>query len=184
MLFMENQLEEYEKLRGKIITKAVFEELVFIYPLLAVLEIDRNFDDFEQHFIEEQVEQRAKINPEVGMEELQTEVSFMIKDFQVIKAVLLKALNEHIQTEEDAEHLLDMMLSSARVSSGDWNNNVLYSDDLPEWLSWSKWLIGGFLPPHTEKQQVSEEEKNVILDILEKVNGLTPRNIEVLKQIA
>lgn len=181
---MENQRAKYQELRQETISEALFRELVFLYPTLAVLEADEHLDKFEEHFLHEHAEKRAEINPEVSKAELEREVTYLLKNLKTDQEVFLIALKEFLSSEEDYTHLLDSMLIAARVSSDDWNNNVLYKENLPTWLSWSKMLIGGFLKPHPEKKFISEDEKNVILNILQDVDGLTDRNVKILEQLA
>lgn len=181
---MENQHTKYQELRQETISEALFQELVFLYPTLAVLEADEHLDKFEEYFLEEHAEKRAEINPEVSKAELEREVTYLLKNLKSNQEIFLITLKGFLTKEEDYTHLLDSMLTAARISSDDWNNNVLYKDNLPSWLGWSKMLIGGFLKPHPEKKFVSEDEKTVILSILQDVGGLTERNVKILEQLA
>ena len=181
---MKEQLKKYNEIkdeRGLMMSE--FRELLMLYPILAVLNADGRIDSFEKHFFNKQIKKRYKEKKDFNLLILQEEVKYTIENYEKMSDVLLQALYVLNKEENLSEYILDVMVTAAGVSMDSFGNNLLYSQEVPAWLQVPRSIFGVFIKPDKNKKGISEQEKEMIVRILEGIDAMTERNIKVLEKL-
>lgn len=160
-----------------------FRELLMLFPIVEVLKADGRIDMFEKHYFHDLIRSHHKNNPDFNYLIIKEEIDYVLENFASVEPILYNALKTLNQTENLSNYILDAMLTAAQVSSDDFKNNLIYSD-VPGWLKFPRTVLAIFLTPNKSKIGVSEEEKNQMLTVLEKIGGVTNRNLEVLNSLS
>ena len=160
-----------------------FRELLMLFPIIEVLRADGQMDMFEKHYFHDLVKKHHEENPHFNYYILKEEIAYVLDNFAQVEPILYEALKELNQNEHLSNYLLDSMLTAARVSSDDLKTNLIYSE-VPGWLKLPRTILAMFLTPDQDKTSISEEEKNQILTVLEKVDGVSERNLKVLNELS
>lgn len=180
---MNEQLTAYRELRhNRQIPYQLFEELVYLFPTIMVHESDGRIDAFEEGNIRHTAENAAR---EHGLNEdlLKEELNYIKDHITEVKPLLLEPLKKLNQEYDIANDVLDQMLSSARVSSESQRNNFIFSN-YHNFFDIFRSFISYFLEPDPAKPFIRESEKEVMLEVLEAINGLNDRNYQLLQTLA
>ncbi len=160
-----------------------FRELLMLFPVIEVLRADGQIDMFEKRYFHDLIKKHHEENPQFNYYIIKEEITYVLHHFAQVEPILYTALKELNQSENLSDYLLDSMLTAARVSSDDLRNNLIYSE-IPGWLKLPRTLLAMFLTPNQDKNSISEEEKNQILTVLEKIGGISARNLKVLDELS
>ena len=160
-----------------------FRELLMLFPIIEVLRADGQMDIFEKHYFHDLIKKHHEENTNFNYHIIKEELTYVLANFAQVEPILYTALKELNQSENLSDYLLDSMLTAARVSSDDLRNNLIYSE-IPGWLKLPRTLLAMFLTPNQDKNSISEEEKNQILTVLEKIGGISARNLKVLDELS
>lgn len=181
---MKNHLKGYNQYKeGRGLLMDEFYELLMLFPVIEVLRADGRIDMFEKHYFQDLIRSHHKENPQFNYLIIKEEIDYVLNNFAQVKPILYEALKTLNQTENLSNYILDAMLTAAQVSTDDLTNNLIYSE-VPGWLKLPRTVLALFLTPNQRKLGISEDEKNKILTVLEKIGGATPRNLEVLKELS
>lgn len=179
---MNEQLTAYRELRNdRTIPYQLFEELVYLFPTLLVMDADGRIDHFEEGHIQHEAEHAAR---EKGLDvnQLETELAFLKASLTEVKPIMLKALYELNQQHDIANDVLDQMLSSAGVSSESQTNNFIFSN-YHSFFDLFRSFISYFLQPDPTKPFIRESEKEAMLAVLVAIDGLNERNYQLLEDL-
>lgn len=167
--------------RGLLIEE--FRELLMLFPVIEVLRADGQMDIFEKHYFHDLIKKHHEENPNFNYHIIKEEIAYVLANFTQVEPILYEALKALNQTEDLSNYILDSMLTAARVSSDDLKTNLIYSE-VPGWLKLPRTMLAVFLTPNQDKVSISEEEKNQILTVLEKIDGVSERNLKVLDELS
>lgn len=180
---MNEQLTAYRELRNnRHIPYQLFEELVYLFPTLVVLEADGRIDNFEEGHLRHEAEQVAT-EKGVDADQLEKELAYQKSHLSTVKPIMLKALYNLNQEHDIANDVLDQMLSSAGVSSESQINNLIFSN-YHSFFDVFRSFISYFLQPDPDKPFILESEKEAMLDVLTAIDGLNERNYQLLQDLA
>ena len=180
---MNEQLTGYRELRkNRHIPYQLFEELVYLFPTLVVLEADGRIDNFEEGHLRHEAEQVAT-EKGVDADQLEKELAYQKSHLSTVKPIMLKALYNLHQEHHIANDVLDQMLSSAGVSSESQINNLIFSN-YHSFFDVFRSFISYFLQPDPDKPFILESEKEAMLDVLTAIDGLNERNYQLLQDLA
>lgn len=180
---MDEQIRQYRELReNPKIDYQLFEELVYLFPSILVLDADSKIDWFESGYIRHEAKEEAKAKG-LDEEQLEKELDFILSHKERVKPILLEALKEQNEQKQLANDVLDLMMSAARVSSESQKNNLIFSN-FHSFFDVFRGFISYFIEPDPEKPFITEPEKEVMLDVLETINGLSDRNYQILENLA
>lgn len=180
---MKEHLKAYnEHKQGRGLLMEEFYELLMLFPVIEVLRADGRIDMFEKHYFQDLIRSHHKENPQFNYLIIKEEIDYVLSNFAQVEPILYQALKALNQSENLSNYILDAMLTAAQVSTDDLTNNLIYSD-VPSWLKLPRTVLTLFLKPNQKKLGISEDEKNKILTVLEQIGGVTPRNLEVLKDL-
>jgi hypothetical protein len=171
---------QYKEGRGLLMEE--FYELLMLFPVIEVLRADGRIDMFEKHYFQDLIKSHHKENPQFNYLIIKEEIEYVLNNFTQLEPILYEALKALNQTENLSDYILDAMLTAAQVSTDNLTNNLIYGD-VPGWLKLPRTVLALFLTPNQKKLGISEDEKNKILTVLEKIEGTTPRNLELLKEL-
>ncbi|OJJ17924.1 hypothetical protein BKI52_29125 [marine bacterium AO1-C] len=167
--------------RGLLIEE--FRELLMLFPVIEVLRADGQMDMFEKHYFHDLIKKHHEENPHFNYYIIKEEITYVLDNFSKVEPILYDALKELNQNEDLSNYILDSMLTAARVSSDDLKTNLIYSE-VPGWLKLPRTILAVFLTPNKDKTSISEEEKSQILTVLERVGGVSERNLQVLNELS
>ncbi len=181
---MEEQIRRYRELRqNPKINYQLFEELVYLFPSILVIEADGKIDWFEEGYIRHEAKEEAKAK-NLDEQALEKELDFVTKNTERVKEIFLEALKQKNKKGYDLSNdVLDLMLSAARVSSESQRNNWIFSN-FHNFFDVFRGFLSYFIEPDPEKPFITEPEKQVMLEVLEAIDGLNDRNYEILKNLA
>lgn len=180
---MNEQLTAYRELRNnRHIPYQLFEELVYLFPTLMVVESDGRIDNFEEGHLRHEAEQVAT---EKGLDAnlLEKELAYQKSALSTVKPIMLEALKTLNEEHDIANDVLDQMLSSAGVSSESQRNNYIFSN-YHSFFDVFRSFISYFLEPDPDKPFIKESEKEAMLDVLTAMDGLNNRNYKLLQDLA
>ncbi len=180
---MEEQIRRYRELReNPKVSYKLFEELVYLFPAILVLEADTRIDWFEAGYIRHEAKEEARAK---GLDEqqLEQELEFIIQNTDQVKPILLAALKEKQKSDNVSHDVLDLMLSASRVSSESQKNNLIFSN-FHNFFDIFRGFISYFVEPETDKPFISEPEKEAMLEVLEAIDGMNDRNYQILQNLA
>lgn len=181
---MKEYLKEYNQQKsGRGLLIEEFRELLMLFPVIEVLKADGRIDMFERHYFQDLIKSHHTKNPSFNYIILKEEIKYVLGNFTKVEPILYKALEALNHTENLSDYILDTMLIAAQVSSDDLKTNLIYSE-VPDWLKFPRTVLAIFLTPDKGKTGISEEEKGKILTVLEKVGGITERNLAVLQDLS
>ena len=179
---MNEQLTAYRELRNnRHIPYQLFEELVYLFPTLMVLEADGRIDHFEEGHLRHEAEQDAR-EKGLAAKQLEDEIAYQKANLSKVKPIMLEALRQQNQAHDIANDVLDQMLSSAGVSSESQRNNFIFSN-YHNFFDVFRSFISYFLEPDPNKPFIREKEKEAMLEVLEAIGGLNERNYNILQEL-
>lgn len=176
---MNEQLTAYRELRNdRHIPYQLFEELVYLFPTILVLDADGRIDSFEEGHIRHEAEELAR-RKGLDLDLLQRELGFLKDNISKVKPIMLEALKQQQEEHDIGNDVLDQMLSSAGVSSASQKNNLIFSN-YHNFFDIFRSFISYFLEPNPDKPFIRESEKEAMLEVLDTINGLNERNYNLL----
>lgn len=179
---IDQYLEKYRSIREtQNVSESLFHELVYLFPAIMVTMADEEMDWLEENYLYQKVAEEAKSH-NINSHALADEITFIKANYETVKPLLLDALAEENQQEDHSNDILDLMLSTARVSSESLRNNLVYGR-FHNYFDAFRSIIGFFVKPDPDRSFISEPEKETILEALDHINGLNDRNYEVLKNL-
>lgn len=180
---MEEQIRHYREIReNPKIPYQLFEEMVYLFPSILVLEADGKIDWFEAGYIRHEAKEEARAK---GLDEyqLEEELDFIVQNTDKVKPTLLAGLKERNQRNDLSNDILDLMLAAARVSSESQKNNLIFSN-FHNFFDIFRGFLSYFIQPETNKPFISEPEKEAMLEVLETIEGMNDRNYQILQSLA
>ncbi|MCS6795763.1 MAG: hypothetical protein RMJ97_03175 [Raineya sp.] len=173
--------DEYNFNRLEPIDFETFCELVWFYPILAVLSADNKIDGAERNFYLEQLEKKAHQEEHLQISILKREAKYIAENLNLLENLFLNALKILVKSKGWENALMDNMLNAAKVSYEPWKIKALYGN--PEnSLKFSKKVLDLVLEDVLDKKErVSEEELATIIKILQKTDSLNERNQMILE---
>ncbi|PKQ68883.1 hypothetical protein [Raineya orbicola] len=173
--------EEYNFNRLEPIDFDTFQELVWFYPILAVLSADNNIDGAERNFYLEQLEKKAHQEEHLQISVLKREAKYIAENIRLLENLFISALKILVKSKGWQNALMDNMLNAAKVSYEPWQTKTLYGNS-ENHLKFSKKVLDLVLEDVLDKKErVSEEELAVIVNILQKTEALNERNQMILE---
>lgn len=174
-------LEEYNFNRLEPIDFATFQELVWFYPILAVLSADNKIDGAERNFYLEQLEKKAHQEENIQIGILKREARYITENLALLEDLFLNALKILVKSKGWQNALMDNMLNAAKVSYEPWQTKTLYGE-VENHLKFPKKVLDLVLEDALDKKErVSEDELAVIVNILQKTDALNERNQMILE---
>jgi|JI8StandDraft_2_1071088.scaffolds.fasta_scaffold05185_5 hypothetical protein len=181
---LQNYWEEYNFNRFDAIDLKSFEALTLLFPILAVVAADHNIDGAEKEFYLEQIQKKVHQAQNLNSGILKEEVRYITQNIEELSPLMLGALKILVEKELSAHELMDMMLVAAKVSYESWQAKTLYGEADTR-LKLSKKIVDLVVEDAVnQKERVSEEELEVIKEILTKTNALTERNQTILDNLS
>ncbi len=179
---MNQYLEKYRSIReGQNVSDTLFHEVVYLFPAIMVVMADEEIDWLEDNYLYQKIAEEAKSH-EFYSTELADEISFIKANYETVKPILLDALAAENQQEDHSNDILDLMLSTAQVSSESLRNNLVYGR-FHNYFDVFRSIVGFFVKPDPDRSFITESEKETILEVLDHINGLNDRNYQVLKNL-
>ncbi|MCU0439209.1 MAG: hypothetical protein MUC49_15030 [Raineya sp.] len=180
---LQNYWEEYNFNRFNTIDLNSFETLTLLFPILAVVAADHNIDGAEKEFYLEQIQKKVHKNGNLNATLLKEEVRYITQNLEELSPLMLGALKILVEKENLAHELMDMMLVAAKISYEPWQAKTLYGEADTR-LKLSKKIVDLVVEDAVnQKERISEEELDVIKDILQKTGSLTERNQTILDNL-